>query len=184
MLRGAARERLQVREGEPPSRPTTARALPGVVARYFALDHPLAEICASLPNDPAMQAALGYCRGLRIMRQPPLGMSRHLYHFLDETGGAHPANFVGAAQAVWDEPQLCGTQAYVFPDRGTIARTRRRKSCATCGLGYRAKNLLATAQRVASGEADLESLARLCRTTNCVRSSARCRASARRWPIA
>ena len=40
------------------------------MARYFSLDHPLAEICASLPNDPAMQAAAAFCRGLRIMRQP------------------------------------------------------------------------------------------------------------------
>src|ERR1051326_5537661 len=28
-----------------------------LVRRYFALDHPLAEICASLPDEPVMQAA-------------------------------------------------------------------------------------------------------------------------------
>src|SRR5215468_5813646 len=42
----------------------------GTVARYFALDHPLAEICASFPNDPAMNAARDFCHGLRIIRQP------------------------------------------------------------------------------------------------------------------
>src|SRR5436190_15001608 len=41
-----------------------------VIAHYFALDHPLAKICASLPNDPAMRAARDFCRGLRIIRQP------------------------------------------------------------------------------------------------------------------
>ena len=41
-----------------------------ICAQYFALDHPLAEICAALPNDPAMQSAAAFCRGLRIMRQP------------------------------------------------------------------------------------------------------------------
>jgi N-glycosylase/DNA lyase len=40
------------------------------ISRYFALDHPLGEICASLPNDPAMNAAKDFCRGLRIIRQP------------------------------------------------------------------------------------------------------------------
>jgi len=37
------------------------------VAHYFALDHPLAEICASFPNDPIMIAARNFCRGLRII---------------------------------------------------------------------------------------------------------------------
>src|SRR5206468_6273115 len=40
------------------------------ICRYFALDHPLAEICASFPKDPAMNAARKFCRGLRIIRQP------------------------------------------------------------------------------------------------------------------
>src|SRR6267143_5769505 len=40
------------------------------VAHYFALDHPLAEICSSFPDDPAMNAARLFCRGLRIIRQP------------------------------------------------------------------------------------------------------------------
>jgi len=44
--------------------------LPGIVAQYFSLDHPLEKICASFPGDPAMQEAATYCRGLRIIRQP------------------------------------------------------------------------------------------------------------------
>src|SRR5690348_14375584 len=40
------------------------------ILNYFALDHPLREICASLPNDPAMNAARDFCTGLRIIRQP------------------------------------------------------------------------------------------------------------------
>jgi len=40
------------------------------VAHYFALDHPLAEICASFPDDPAMNAARLFCSCLRIIRQP------------------------------------------------------------------------------------------------------------------
>src|SRR5207244_5917471 len=41
-----------------------------IVARYFALDHPLAEICDSFPKDAVMNAARNFCHGLRIIRQP------------------------------------------------------------------------------------------------------------------
>src|SRR3982751_4132632 len=41
-----------------------------VARHYFALDHPLAEICAGFPRDPAMTTASEFCRGLRILRQP------------------------------------------------------------------------------------------------------------------
>jgi 3-methyladenine DNA glycosylase/8-oxoguanine DNA glycosylase len=41
-----------------------------LIRNYFALDHPLAEICASFPVDPVMGAAKEFCRGLRIVRQP------------------------------------------------------------------------------------------------------------------
>jgi N-glycosylase/DNA lyase len=41
-----------------------------LVANYFSLDHPLAEICHSFPRDPGMTAARDFCRGLRILRQP------------------------------------------------------------------------------------------------------------------
>ena len=34
-----------------------APPVPRLVTHYFALDHPLAEICASFPEDPVMNAA-------------------------------------------------------------------------------------------------------------------------------
>ena len=44
--------------------------LPEVVARYFALDHPLEEICASFPRDPVWMRRAIFASGLRIIRQP------------------------------------------------------------------------------------------------------------------
>src|SRR5437867_3248410 len=61
---------LTVRFGETPKPARETRALPRLVVHYFALDHPLAEICASFPDDPMMNAARKFCRGLRIIRQP------------------------------------------------------------------------------------------------------------------
>src|ERR1700730_2452379 len=43
-----------------------SRGRADLVHNYFALDHPLEEICASFPDDPIMNAARSYCRGLRI----------------------------------------------------------------------------------------------------------------------
>ncbi len=44
---------LKVRCGETRTK-SPRRPLPGVVARYFALDHPLETICASFPRDEIM----------------------------------------------------------------------------------------------------------------------------------
>src|ERR1022692_3850160 len=41
-----------------------------MIVYYFALDHPLREICRSFPDDPAMCAARDFCAGLRIILQP------------------------------------------------------------------------------------------------------------------
>src|SRR5205823_14687978 len=54
---------LRVRDGEPPSPTRGPRALRRIVARYFALDHPLGEICDSFPKDPVMNAARDFCHG-------------------------------------------------------------------------------------------------------------------------
>src|SRR5437868_2224909 len=60
-------------EGGVPATPGSREVAPQLdqlVTRYFALDHPLNEICKSFPNDSAMNAAADYCSGLRIIRQP------------------------------------------------------------------------------------------------------------------
>jgi N-glycosylase/DNA lyase len=55
---------------------------------------------------------------------------------------------------------IYGTHVYGFPDAACLAATTE-KQLRECALGYRAKNLLATARLVASGEADLEAWRRL-----------------------
>jgi N-glycosylase/DNA lyase len=147
---------LQVREAEPSSRRVQRPALPGIIARYFALDHPLQEICASLPDDPTMQAALGYCRGLRIMRQPRWEcLATFITSSMKQV--AHIRQISSALRKRFGAGlSICGTRAYAFPSAEKLAGLTE-KELRDCGLGYRARNLLATAQRVARGEADLES---------------------------
>ena len=132
------------------------RALPKVVARYFALDHPLEEICASFPRDPVMDAARDFCRGLRIIRQPQWEcLATFICSSMKQV--AHIRQISQALrQRFGQRKQICGGEVFSFPSPDALARTTERE-LRKCGLGYRAKNLLATAKRVASGEADLDS---------------------------
>ena len=59
-------------------------------------------------------------------------------------------------QRFGEKKEICGHEVFSFPVPGRLARTSESE-LRKCGLGYRAKNLLATAKRVASGEADLDS---------------------------
>jgi N-glycosylase/DNA lyase len=140
---------LKVRFGE-------TRALPKVVARYFALDHPLEEICASFPRDPVMDAARDFCRGLRIIRQPQWEcLATFICSSMKQV--AHIRQISRALrQRFGQRKQICGGEVFSFPSPDALARATERE-LRKCGLGYRAKNLLATAKRVASGEADLDS---------------------------
>lgn len=126
-----------------------------VAAHYFALDHPLAEICASFPHDPAMQSAAEFCRGLRIMRQPRWEcLASFITSSMKQV--AHIRQMSAKLRRRFGAPiSIYGTHVYPFPAATRLARATEGE-LRECGLGYRAKNLLATAQRVASGEADLE----------------------------
>ena len=149
-------EILKVRFGETPKPPRQARSLLKIVARYFALDHPLEEICASFPRDPVMDAARDFCRGLRIIRQPQWEcLATFICSSMKQV--AHIRQISRALrQRFGQRKQICGREVFSFPSPEALARTTE-KELRKCGLGYRAKNLLATAKHVASGEADLDS---------------------------
>ena len=146
--------------GEAPQTTREARPLPEVVARYFSLDHPLAEICASFPHDPAMQTASEFCRGLRIMRQPRWEcLATFITSSMKQV--AHIRQISSALrQRYGRRVLLSGNHLYAFPDAQRLAQTTEQE-LRGCALGYRAKNLLATARLVASGEVHLEALADL-----------------------
>ena len=122
---------------------------------YFALDHPLADICRAFPDDPAMAAARDYCRGLRIMRQP---IWECLANFITSSMKqvAHIRQMSRALRERFGTRMpVCGTHVYAYPPASRLAAASE-KELRECALGYRAKNLLLTAQRVSSDAADLE----------------------------
>jgi len=126
-----------------------------VIANYFALDHPLAEICRSFPNDPAMDAARDFCRGLRIMRQPRWEcLATFITSSMKQV--AHIRQISQTLRKRYGKcRRVANCDVHSFPPAIRIAELSEQDLRA-CALGYRAKNLLATARLVVSGDADLE----------------------------
>ena len=125
------------------------------VAHYFALDHPLAEICASFPNDRIMIAARNFCRGLRIIRQPKWEcLATFICSSMKQV--AHIRQISKALRERFGVARRIDNYfGYTFPSAARLAKSSERE-LRKCALGYRAKNLLATAQLVRSGAIDLE----------------------------
>ncbi len=154
-------------EGEAPATPGVRRVtgagsqqlappIGDLVAHYFALDHPLVEICESFPNDPIMNAARDFCRGLRIIRQPKWEcLATFICSSMKQV--AHIRQISAALRNRFGYQRKIGSRVmYTFPSPQRIARASENQ-LRECKLGYRAKNLRATAQLVSSGECNLES---------------------------
>jgi N-glycosylase/DNA lyase len=126
-----------------------------IIAQYFALDHPLAEICRSFPNDPAMCAARDFCKGLRIIRQPRWEcLATFITSSMKQV--AHIRQMSRVLRSRYGKRErVLDFEVHSFPTPSRIAKLTEQDLRA-CALGYRAKNLLATARLVASGEAGLE----------------------------
>jgi N-glycosylase/DNA lyase len=139
------------------------RLSPGVesvAARYFALDHRLQAIYATFPKDPAMDAALEFCRGLRLIRQPfweclatfITSAMKQVPHIAQMS---HSLRRRFGRAISWQGQTL---YAYPTPERIAMASEADLRECR---LGFRAKNLLGAARMVAAGEVNLDAIAQL-----------------------
>jgi N-glycosylase/DNA lyase len=128
-----------------------------LAAHYFALDHPLERIYPTFPDDPAMQEALRFCRGLRILRQP-LWECTATFITSSMKQVAHIAQMSDALRRRFGTPvRLGGEKLYAYPTPEALARAAETDLRA-CSLGYRAANLRRSAEMIASGQLDLEAL--------------------------
>ena len=130
------------------------------VANYFALDHPLTQICAAFPDDPAMCAARDFCRGLRLIRQPEWEcLASFITSSMKQV--AHIRQMSRALRERFGEAHLLNdVTLHSYPSAARLAEATEQE-LRDCALGYRAKNLLGTARLVASGEADLSAWRKL-----------------------
>jgi N-glycosylase/DNA lyase len=145
---------LKVRIGGPPST-SPRRPLPAIVRHYFALDHPLAKICDSFPKDPVMSAARDFCRGLRIIRQPKWEcLATFICSSMKQVAHIRQIS-LALRKRFGEERRIDDYLVHIFASPRRLAEASE-KELRDCKLGYRAKNLRATARLVSSGQADLE----------------------------
>jgi N-glycosylase/DNA lyase len=131
-----------------------------VIANYFSLDHPLAEICRSFPCDAAMTAARNFCRGLRMIRQPRWEcLATFICSSMKQVGHIRQIS-LALRKRFGTEKVIYVNHVYHFPSAERLGRSSERE-LRECALGYRAKNLLATARLVARGEANLDEWSKL-----------------------
>jgi N-glycosylase/DNA lyase len=128
--------------------------------KYFALDHPLADICASFPNDPVMRKAREFCRGLRIIRQPKWEcLATFICSSMKQVAHIRQIS-KKLRERFGDARKIDNYVVHTFPSTQRIAASSE-KELRGCALGYRAKNLLATARLVANRDVDLEQMSAL-----------------------
>ncbi len=130
------------------------------VADYLALDHPLEEIERSFPADAAMEGALHFCRGMRILRQPRWeALATFITSSMKQV--AHIAQISRTLRQRFGCPELLGGRmVYCYPGPAALA-SLEEADLRSCALGYRAKNLLASARLIAEGRVNLEAIAAL-----------------------
>ncbi len=107
-----------------------------------------------------MTRARDYCGGLRIIRQP---LWECLASFITSSMKqvAHIRQISLTLRERYGEPKrILGRAIFSYPSAQRIGELTEEELRA-CALGYRAKNLLATARQIASGEANLEAWGKL-----------------------
>jgi N-glycosylase/DNA lyase len=131
-----------------------------LAAHYLALDHPLPEILATFPTDPAIKVAVEFCRGLRIIRQPQWEcLATFLTSPLKQV--QHIRAISLAIRSRFGRKLRQGElEAYSYPRPEEVAEIPL-PDLLECKLGFRATNLIATAKKVASGAVNLEELRNL-----------------------
>jgi len=128
---------------------------PVLVARYFALDHPLPEIYRTFPADPVMAAALDLCRGMRIIRQPAWEcLATFITSSMKQV--THIAQISHTLRVRYGPPVARGGP-FAYPGPARLAALTE-EDLRACALGYRARNLLKTARMIAAGEVDLDAI--------------------------
>lgn len=133
-------------------------APPETLARYFPLREDLAAIVREFPDDEHMRRAVAFGYGMRLLRQEP-------WECLASFICSSAKQFVQICQVVENlcralgEPfEAGGRTAFAFPPASAVARATLAR-LQSCKMGFRAKNLLATARLVDSGKTRLDAIA-------------------------
>jgi N-glycosylase/DNA lyase len=135
----------------------TTRKREILVRGYLGLDRSLEGIIGTFPADPVMSAAVAFCPGLRLVEQP---LWECLATFLTSALKQIPqisAISLALRNRFGRSTRVEGFEVFTYPGAEVIAKLELADLLA-CKLGFRAKNVLAAARMVDSGEIDLAAL--------------------------
>jgi N-glycosylase/DNA lyase len=130
------------------------------VVHYFGLDHDLQRVKEQVGRDEHIKKVLREFWGLRIIRQDPWEC---LISYICATYKGIPAikcMLLNLSRKFGEKVALDGYEFYTFPTPEKLA-SATEKGLAECGLGYRAKYLLATSKEICSKRFELEHLRQL-----------------------
>ncbi len=131
-----------------------------LVSHYLSLDHPIDLIEASFPVDPALQAATRFSHGIRIIRQPIWEcLATFLTSAMKQVSHIRSIS-LAVRKRLGKSARFGSIELYTFPSPEVVAASELT-DLLECRLGFRARNVLATAQMVAANEIRLEALANL-----------------------
>jgi N-glycosylase/DNA lyase len=131
-----------------------------LIVRYFGLDDNLQKISAEIGKDEHIKKALSAFWGLRVIRQPPWEC---LISYICATYKNIPAirhMLLNLSRKFGEKQVFDGCDFYTFPTPEELAHATE-ESLAACGLGYRAKYVQATSQRIFQNSFELENLRQL-----------------------
>jgi N-glycosylase/DNA lyase len=125
--------------------------------RYLQLEVNLAEVLAAFPHDdPALQAAVRACAGLRLLRQEPWEcLASFICSSSKQITQIEQIIVLLSRRFGRPLPVPAGeAPAYSFPGYARLAEVSE-SDLRGCKLGFRAPYLRGTAQKLAAGQADL-----------------------------
>jgi N-glycosylase/DNA lyase len=130
------------------------------VHHYFRLDDDLAEIARCVDRDKDIHAALKQYAGLRLVRQEPWNCLIGFICSIQKNIPAIENMLLQMSTRFGEEREFDGKTFYLFPTAERLALASDT-SLRECSLGFRAKYVKATAQKIVDENIDLEVLRKM-----------------------
>ena len=131
-----------------------------LLMHYFSLDEDLERIGSEIGRDKHIRRALSKFWGLRLTRQKPWEC---LISYICATYKNIPSirsMILNLSRRFGEKKFLDGCEFFTFPTPKALAFAEEN-SLARCGLGYRAKYILATSKRIFENDFELENLRKM-----------------------
>ncbi len=145
--------------------PGVLLCLPGTeaaVVQALGLDHPMAEIVEGFPaGDVHLHAAIAWCPGLRIMRQPRWEcLATFITSSLKQVPHIRKISLMLRERFGRRVEAVSGPPQFAYPTPAALA-SAGVEALRACGLGYRAAFLHRCAEDISCGRFDLDAVAQM-----------------------